>query len=368
MTPALLFPLGLAALASVLVPLVIHLARRTEQRPTDFAALRWLRRKPRPRHRPKFDEKLLLATRLLLLALLALILAQPVLIGSGDTRAVVAVVPGAAVPPASDARGIWLAPGFPPLASIAPTGRVPVASLIRELDATLAPAVPLTIVVPRILDGADAERPRVSRPIDWRVVDGVAPAAKPSALAPPVLRYDPAVPGARVMRAAVAAFAAADVGALEKPLPRTPAHLIWFARTLPAGVLRIAESGGNVLVARETSVPAGPATVIWRDEQGIPLVESQPFGRGHLLRFTRTLTQTAIPALSEPEFPHRISALFAPAPEPARVFSADYAPVPGADAPPPPVRDIWPWLAIAAAVVFVAERWLATRSARAAAP
>ena len=53
MTPTLLLPLGLAALGTILVPLLLHLARRTEQRPTDFAALRWLRQKPRPRHRPK---------------------------------------------------------------------------------------------------------------------------------------------------------------------------------------------------------------------------------------------------------------------------------------------------------------------------
>ncbi|TQT81878.1 hypothetical protein DB758_11845, partial [Xanthomonas perforans] len=47
----LLFPTGLAALAALLLPLLIHLARRSEHRPTDFAALRWLRALPRPRHR-----------------------------------------------------------------------------------------------------------------------------------------------------------------------------------------------------------------------------------------------------------------------------------------------------------------------------
>ena len=38
-----LLPAAFAALAALFIPLLIHLARRSEQRPTDFAALRWLR-------------------------------------------------------------------------------------------------------------------------------------------------------------------------------------------------------------------------------------------------------------------------------------------------------------------------------------
>src|SRR5690606_9148841 len=79
MSLALLLPAALAALGALLLPLLVHLARRSEQRPTDFAALRWLRRKPRPRRRIRFDERWLLALRLLLLALIALWLARPVL-------------------------------------------------------------------------------------------------------------------------------------------------------------------------------------------------------------------------------------------------------------------------------------------------
>ena len=43
MSLALLLPAGLAALAALLLPLLVHLARRSEQRPTVFAALQWLR-------------------------------------------------------------------------------------------------------------------------------------------------------------------------------------------------------------------------------------------------------------------------------------------------------------------------------------
>ena len=77
MTPLLLAPLGLAALAALIGPLLIHLRRRTEEVPVDFAALRWLDPRPRPRQRLQFDEWPLLALRLLLVALLALLLARP---------------------------------------------------------------------------------------------------------------------------------------------------------------------------------------------------------------------------------------------------------------------------------------------------
>ena len=59
MTPLLLAPLGLAALAALIVPLLIHLRRRTEEVPLDFAAMRWLEALPKPRRRLRFDELLL---------------------------------------------------------------------------------------------------------------------------------------------------------------------------------------------------------------------------------------------------------------------------------------------------------------------
>jgi len=91
MNAALLLPMALAALAALALPLLIHLARRSEQRPTVFAALRWLREKPRPRSRLRFDEWPLLLLRLLLLAALALLLAKPVLYGAQPRTAWLAV-------------------------------------------------------------------------------------------------------------------------------------------------------------------------------------------------------------------------------------------------------------------------------------
>ena len=81
MSLGLLLPAALAALGALLMPLLIHLARRSQLVPTPFAALRWLRQAARPQRRVRLEEWPLLLLRLLLLALLALWLARPVLHG-----------------------------------------------------------------------------------------------------------------------------------------------------------------------------------------------------------------------------------------------------------------------------------------------
>lgn len=187
MSLALLLPAGLAALVALLLPLLLHLARRHEQTPTDFAALRWLRQKPKPRHRIRFDEWPLLLLRLLLLALLALWLAKPVLSGADDTHPWIVVVPGVDVASAgeqasnADAQRHWLAPDFPSLDTPSPAGAPAIGSLLRQLDAELPPDTPLTVVVPATLQGADAERPKLSRAMTWTVVDGAMASASPPA-------------------------------------------------------------------------------------------------------------------------------------------------------------------------------------------
>ncbi len=74
MSPALLAPLGLLALLALAIPVVIHIARKTETRTIAFAALRWLESRPNPRRSVTVDERWLLAVRLLLLTLLKLLL------------------------------------------------------------------------------------------------------------------------------------------------------------------------------------------------------------------------------------------------------------------------------------------------------
>lgn len=389
MTPGLLLPAALAALAAVLIPLVIHIARRSEDKPVDFAALRWLRRKPRPKSRLRFDEKLLLASRLLLLALLALWLAQPVLFGAEGKAAYVAVAPGADLAqagqvegaPVSDyARAHWLAPGFPALKEDRPEGTAPLASLLRQLDADLPAGAPLIVVVPLVIDGADAERPRLSRRVEWRIVPGVATIVRTTPAPVPSLsiRYDEArTGGLRYLRAAALAWRPAgqdadlDVGGLDEALPPATRKLVWLgAGSPPPALLRWVEDGGTALVASDMLWPdEADSVVVWRDALGRPLVEATPLGAGRLMRFTRPLTPAAMPELLEADFPSQLRAVLDPPTQAlTRVNASDYAPTTGARHVDPGPRDLRPWLAVLIGLVLLLERWLATRRKRGVSP
>lgn len=387
MNAALLLPAALAALAALLLPLLIHLARRSEQQPTDFAALRWLRQKPKPRHRLRFDEWPLLILRLLLLALLAVWLARPVLFGSASEAPWVAVMPGIdaaqarAVVDDSKARLHWLAPGFPALDQPSPAAvSLPFASLLRQLDSELPAAVKLSVVVPEQLQGADAQRPQLSRAVEWKVLPGAMPARKPLATPAPVLtvrysedykdglRYLRAATTAWQPNAATTAFAAAPVA---QALPAETRSLVWLAPgPLPAAVGEWIRQGGIALLAAETEYEF-PATgsVYWRDEIGAPLVEGAALGRGRVLRFTRVFSPAAMPQLLQPEFPRNLRNLFAaPVPAPARVIANDYEPITGSSSYAQPPRDLQPWLALLIAALLLVERWLATRRSRGVSP
>lgn len=377
--PALLLPAALAALLALAIPLAIHLARRSEAQPTDFAALQWLRQKPRPRSRLRFDEWLLLAARLLLLALVALWLARPVLPGSADRTPVVAVLPDLPATPAEGARSIWLAPGFPIASTPAPAATTSVFSLIRQLDAELAPSVPLRIVVPAVLQGADAERPRLSRRVDWQVVPGAMATRAPARAAPPSLSLrQPPGPdrGLRYLRAAAAAWTppgqppSFDTAAPDAPLPRNPQVLAWLAPgPLPAAVRAWIEAGGTALVTHDGEAADAADSVVWRDEIGAAVATARPLGKGRLLRFVRPLDAGALPILLDADFPRQLAALLGDAPPlPSRVAARDVRPVTGAPAWPQPARDLQPWLALLVAALFIVERWLATRRSRAPAP
>lgn len=384
MNLVLLLPAGLAALAALALPLLIHLARRSEHRPTPFAALRWLRARPKPRNRVRFDEWPLLLLRLALLALLALLLARPALYGAAGDTPWVAVVPGISIQAARaavvapDAEWHWLAPGFPPVEEPAPSGTLPVSSLLRELDAALPAEAALTVIAPAQLDGLDAQRVRLSRTVAWQVLPGAAPPA--SVPAPPapklVVRYAPdSLPALRYLRAAHAAWSgsgsatplpAAPVGQALPPLAMSQA-LVWLAPgPLPAQVERWIAAGGTALLdARSTRATQWPMSPLWSDERGAVLVEGGSFGKGRLLHFTRALAPAQMPQLLEADFPRHLRTLFEAAPPPpSRGLAADHDPQGGAPAWAPRPRDLQPWLLLAIALLFLCERWLATSPRR----
>lgn len=374
---ALLLPAGLLALVALALPALIHLARRSEERRTDFAALRWLSEKPKPRQRLRFDEWPLLLVRLLLLALVALWLAKPALRGEGDTTPWIVAVPGvdaAQTLAVGDERSErrWLAPGFPAIDSAAPPPAGPVASLLRELDADLPAGAALTVLLPERLSGLDGERLRLSRPVDWQVRAGAMPAPRAAAPAMPtlVVRYAATqTAGLRYLRAAAVAWQPPgkplgySAAGLDAPLPDTRSLLVWLAPgVLPPALTSWVDSGGTALVAAEARLDAAA---------GSPgaLADEYLLGRGRLLRFAQPLTPAAMPALLEPDFPRRLQMLLAPpAAAPSAARAVDVAPLAGGASYPRAARDLQPWLALLIALVFLGERWMATRRARRVAP
>lgn len=376
MIPALLAPLALGALLAVLVPLAIHIARRTETQVIDFAALRWLNPNPKPVRRLRLDERVLLALRIALILAIVLALAEPVLRPSGDGRPVVAVSPAvdASSVPDRGERRVWLAPGFPSLDRPAPKA-ADFASLVRQLDAETPGKTRITIVAPPELNG-DGERLYLSRKFDWRV--GKL-AQRPAAIASPTppaltIRYDATNERAvGYFRAAATAYAepgkpvALDTALTDTALPKTARYLVWLSSApMSAATIDWIEAGGVALLAQAAPSPVeGAQAVVWCDDQGAPLATAGRFGQGRVIRLARPLAPSALPALVEADFPDQLWALLAPPPAPNAVAAADYAPsVRGAAYNPHPIS-LRPWMALAIVLLFAAERWLATRRDRA---
>lgn len=379
----LLLPAALGALLALAIPLLLHLARREQQRPTVFAALRWLRERPKPRKRIRFDEWPLLLVRLLLLALLALWLARPVLLGAPDLAPWTVVAPGVAqeevqrIAGQGEGEARWLARGFPALSQPTPTDAQPTASLLRELDAQLPREMALTVVVPERLSGLDGERPRLSRDVAWQVLPGQSPspATRATQRVSLVVRHAAGdAEGVRYLRAAVLALAGeAAPDTIFQPaeagvaLPQDARRVAWLAPgALPAGLRQWIEAGGEALLASEVDValPRDATTVPWRDASGRSLVEAAAFGEGRVLRFTRPLQPSTMPQLLEPDFPRRLQALFDEQPRPSRALAAAQAPVRGGEAWPQAPRDLQPWFALGIALLALLERWMATSRRR----
>ena len=403
MNVLLLLPIGLAAFAALLLPLLVHLARRSEQRVVDFAALRWLRAQPQPRRKHRLEELLLLLLRILLLAALALLFAQPVLFGHPDLAPRVALASGVGTDAARaalgnvEARWLRLAPGFPGIASNGQqaqadpanaTAPATLPSLLRELDAQLPAGVPLTVVVPYTLHDADAQRPVLSRQVTWQVLPGTD-ALTPATAAPrretPSLQVRHAPERAeatRYLRAAGIAWALEDAAgsatgqqeaaptlskvgiapATASIDPKFP-RLAWLVPgPVPEHVQQWVRNGGQLLLDADARWPgfAPDAVVAWADDNG-PLLRTQRSGRGRVLQLQRALMPAAMPALLDADFPQRLREAFETDPvAPARVAARDYAPSTGAPAWPEQPRPLAPWLAWLVAGLFLLERWLAS--------
>ena len=392
MSIGLLLPSALLALAALLVPLLLHLVRQTEPERIQFAALRWLVARAQPRRRPRFDEWLLLILRLLLLALLALWLAQPVLKGHPDLRPWVVVDPTIdatrmaayrSARTSTDAQWHWLAPGFPSIDTPAPRSTAStstsISSLLRELDATLPSEVSLTAIVPELFDATDAQQARLGRAVIWTPVPGTESSI--AAIAPTPMRiavvadanHRQALP---YLRAAAIAWAThakppAHANTLREiagidALLADDTHLLWLASApVPAQQQQWVRRGGVVLLAQDsttTSLDWQDAQVAWRDSDGTPLAMRRNDGKGAWLRMLVPFAPQSLAALLEPGFPDALQEAVETRPVIAnRAWAATVAPVFDAASVhaaqrPRSLGDLLAWLI---ALLFGIERWLA---------
>jgi hypothetical protein len=383
MSFALLAPLGLAALAALVAPIVIHLVRRLELRTTEFAALRWISERIRPRRRLRFERPWLLLLRLALLALLALLLARPVLTeppGAQATRVLVA--PGSdlaaarSAVPSGNADWRWLSPGFPAIETPAPAGSVAVASLLREADSALPAGATLAVIVPQQLAGLDGERPILAHAVDWHVVPGrrasdetVAPGTKMEI----AVRYAASAEASlKYLEAAIAALDstgtrtyALDAQPQNVPVPEAAHALVWLGAEPTPAVSAWIEAGGTAIVDHQPRAAGAPA---WRDADGNVVVRVAPSGRGRIIALAPTFSPHDFPALLDADFPARLRGLLeGEARPPTRAEAEAMQPRTGAAAAaiaatPASTKPLDPWLALAIALLVLVERLVATRT------
>ncbi len=388
----LLAPLGLIALAAWLLPLLLHLRRRNDVRAQWFAAWRWVRPVPRAARRWRIEHWPLLLLRLLLIAALALLLAAPASAPSTRNGTHVLLAPGISPAQALQAGAPRAAtwhrwqPGTPQRAVTGDADAVAAdagrAADLRALDAALPPDARLLVVLPSWFDGADAGALTLAHDVQWRVLPSAMPVlpAPATAALRSAARVDAALGDeARYPLAAMQAWprtaGAPEVvaAAANVALPADADVLLWFVPgAVPAEVQARVAAGAVLLLPSRAHWPAttrgnAPTSLpLWRDAAGMPWLQMTALGRGRVLHFTRPLHADALPELLDAGFAERLRRALAAAPARAwPVQARDLAPRRITAVYAPPLRPWAPWLVLLIAVLFLAERWLATRALRA---
>lgn len=392
MSFALLYTAGLAALAALLVPLLLHLIRRAEYQTTPFAAMRWIRAQLRQQKRLRLRDVPLLLLRLLLLALIAVLLAQPVLRGNATAaKHWVLVAPGVDVGAARDQMQSidsdssngdwrWLAPGFPTLASNAAPATSDSASLLREIDAELPASSRISIIVPSVVDGLDGERPMLSRELEWIVVNGTMPAIPardddaPTRL---LVRFADSQPAnAGYVDALKQAWridwpnVSIDRREINAALPDDARWLLWLSPQRLQSLQRWIENGGTaVATPAADDITLIDSEPVWRDEHQNVIASSQRVGKGRLVSLSGAFTPSELPALLDADFPQRLHELFAgPPPAPTRALAGALKPSLSTTAASTVASSLATrtsldgWFALAIAIGFAVERvWASFR-------
>ena len=356
------WPLGLAALVALLVPILIHLARQRPRRPVLVGTLRHLPDAAAPRRaRSQVVEPWLLALRMLILAVLALIVAQPFV--------------GAPTPAAAPRSLLVLPAGFeddslrvllPAADSLLATGheirRLPMAdfwSELSELDAGLPSGSSIAVVAPAALPVAGA-RPAVRSAVTLHRFEP-NDEGEPHAAGPRSFHVRIVADSSNRIAAArhAAAFrAVAELRGDSLVLNGAPAldgWIVWLADSAPTpGVLEDVQDGATLLTSAGGPEPASA------DAIGV-----EPLGRGRILR-----TSLAGNPPVDATFAELIARIWpdpaslAPA-QPARLRISTNQLLPAfasADGQPVASRtSIGNLLLAAVSVLFLLERWLSHR-------
>jgi hypothetical protein len=361
------WPLGLAALAVLLVPVLLHLARRKPDRPIRVGSLRHLPPGAAPRRaRSRIVEPWLLAARMLLLTLLALLIAQPFLRSVSPARAPKSVL----VLPADlsdDSLRLLLPRGDSLLASGAEHRRLPMHDLwseLAELDAGLPAGSSIAVVAPAELPMAGG-RPALRSMVTLHRID--APARRVGAPA----SADRAI---RVHIAADSSFrtAAARLVAGLRAVAEMRGDSLALIENLgvPADVDWIIRLSDSTPGPRELAAVRAGATLLTNAARaprtGHGAVTLEPFERGRII----SAPVLAVPPLDGtfPELLARIwpdpGALAPRKPESRRMSTGQLQPARAAPARTGDARMRLDTLLLALAFgLFLLERWMAHRPA-----
>lgn len=326
-------PWALAGLVTLLVPLLLHLDRRRSVQPWRFAALRWVSARARPRRTWRLIDLLLLALRLLLVALLVAWLAQPSLRGAPHAPVHrVAVVPGAQVSDIdlANEQAVWLAPGFPPLRTPRPSGEIPTASLLRQIDALLARDDTLEVRVPPVLRGLDEAAIALSREVTWVIAD-----AAQTTPPPPV--PNPSKP-----------LLALRYASGEEPLLRHVRAALRAWDGVPALAVHVDEARAEEPLPRDADAVLRIGAASQTNDDAPAVLTLDP----------ATLSPALLQSAEFPQWLH--DALFGASPAPDRAPASAVAPTATARGIAPPPTPLRPWLAWCVAGLFLLERLVAT--------
>ncbi len=412
------WPIGLAALAALLLPIWLHLDRRRSMRVLRFAAMRFIGTAHPPKRTWRLTEWLLLALRLLLLAAVVAWLALPQLLGEWRTPQRVLVVDpelsASLIREHTDGmdRALWVNsaraeielaaidlaetdltqvdPAATRVAGVEPAqhlGKAPLASLLRQLDAELAAGDQLRVLLREQVSGLDAHAIGLSREVEWRIAraagaTGSEPSTQANAPAKRTLaiRYEAAdAPALRWLRAASEAWAGDDsmqVAIDDQPasaaLPSQIDALIWLGGKPSAAAQASLAAGTRLLHMRDADVDAAAgagadAAAAAQAEADVEATDApwpgrtQRVGRGIQTDLSASFDPQHLPILHSPEFPAALfSVVFGEPPAPSRAYAEQVEPTLVRRPAEPAKTPLRPWLGCLIAGLFLLERMLAS--------